>query len=177
MFSHVCVGVSDTARAYDFYAPLFAELGLRLKFREPDGWSGWMPADTDRPLFFFGRLIEQIMLRVTGNWWTYPLFYVAALVVSPWGLSKHPVWTSVELYKVFCAVVAFLIWAVVGWFTLRQSQQRWWLAALCPAGIALLIAAMSAEGSSRIHNIEQIDRGYQDIERRLNAIGARITRI
>ena len=45
------------------------------------------------------------------------------------------------------------------------------------AGIALLIAAMSAEGISRIHNIEQIDRGYQDIERRLNALGARITRI
>ena len=45
------------------------------------------------------------------------------------------------------------------------------------AGIALLIAAMSAEGISRIHNIEQIDRGYQDIEGRLNAIGARITRI
>ncbi|MDR0977228.1 MAG: UDP-N-acetylglucosamine 1-carboxyvinyltransferase [Prevotellaceae bacterium] len=45
------------------------------------------------------------------------------------------------------------------------------------AGIALLIAAMSAEGVSRIHNIEQIDRGYQDIEKRLNAIGARITRI
>ena len=45
------------------------------------------------------------------------------------------------------------------------------------AGIALLIAAMSAEGSSRIHNIEQIDRGYQNIEGRLNAIGARITRI
>lgn len=45
------------------------------------------------------------------------------------------------------------------------------------AGIALLIAAMSAEGTSRIHNIEQIDRGYQNIEQRLNAIGARITRI
>ena len=45
------------------------------------------------------------------------------------------------------------------------------------AGIALLIAAMSADGISRIHNIEQIDRGYQDIERRLNALGARITRI
>ena len=45
------------------------------------------------------------------------------------------------------------------------------------AGIALLIAALSADGISRIHNIEQIDRGYQDIERRLNAIGARITRI
>ena len=45
------------------------------------------------------------------------------------------------------------------------------------AGIALLIAAMSADGISRIHNIEQIDRGYQNIEGRLNAIGARITRI
>jgi len=45
------------------------------------------------------------------------------------------------------------------------------------AGVSLLIAAMSAEGTSTIHNIEQIDRGYQDIEHRLNAIGAKITRI
>jgi UDP-N-acetylglucosamine 1-carboxyvinyltransferase len=45
------------------------------------------------------------------------------------------------------------------------------------AGIALLIAAMSAQGTSRIHNIDQIDRGYQDIDKRLNALGARITRI
>lgn len=45
------------------------------------------------------------------------------------------------------------------------------------AGIALLIAAMSAEGISRINNIEQIDRGYQNIEGRLNALGARITRV
>ena len=45
------------------------------------------------------------------------------------------------------------------------------------AGIALLIAAMSAKGSSRIDNIEQIDRGYQRIEERLNNLGARITRI
>ena len=45
------------------------------------------------------------------------------------------------------------------------------------AGIAMLIAAMSAEGTSRIHNIEQIDRGYQNIELRLNSIGAKITRI
>ncbi|KLW63771.1 undecaprenyl phosphate-alpha-4-amino-4-deoxy-L-arabinose arabinosyl transferase [Enterobacter sp. BIDMC93] len=63
---------------------------------------------------------------------------VAALVVSPWGLAKHPVWTPVELYKVFCAVVAFLVWASVGWFTLKNPQ-RWWLAALCPAGLALLV--------------------------------------
>jgi UDP-N-acetylglucosamine 1-carboxyvinyltransferase len=45
------------------------------------------------------------------------------------------------------------------------------------AGIALLIAAMAAEGTSIIHNIDQIDRGYQDIEQRLNALGANIKRI
>lgn len=45
------------------------------------------------------------------------------------------------------------------------------------AGIALLIAAMSAAGTSRIDNIEQIDRGYEDIEVRLNGLGARIERI
>lgn len=45
------------------------------------------------------------------------------------------------------------------------------------AGVALLIAALSAEGSSTIHNIEQIDRGYQNIDQRLNKIGASITRL
>ncbi|GAB3203255.1 UDP-N-acetylglucosamine 1-carboxyvinyltransferase [Pontibacter aydingkolensis] len=45
------------------------------------------------------------------------------------------------------------------------------------AGVALLIAALSAEGTSIIDNIEQIDRGYQNIDGRLNAIGAQIRRI
>ena len=45
------------------------------------------------------------------------------------------------------------------------------------AGIALLIAAMSAKGTSVISNIEQIDRGYEDIEGRLNALGAKIQRV
>ena len=45
------------------------------------------------------------------------------------------------------------------------------------AGIALLIAALSANGTSRIDNIAQIDRGYEDIESRLNALGAKITRV
>lgn len=45
------------------------------------------------------------------------------------------------------------------------------------AGIALLIAALSAEGNSVIDNIDQIDRGYENIETRLNLIGAKITRI
>lgn len=45
------------------------------------------------------------------------------------------------------------------------------------AGVALLIAAMSAEGTSIIDNIDQIDRGYQFIDQRLNALGAKIERI
>ena len=59
-------------------------------------------------------------------------------------------------------------------FKLRGGNMTW---PDIRAGIALLIAAMSADGISRIHNIEQIDRGYQNIEGRLNALGARITRI
>ncbi len=45
------------------------------------------------------------------------------------------------------------------------------------AGISLLIAALSAKGTSTIHNIEQIDRGYENIDDRLRAIGAKITRV
>jgi len=45
------------------------------------------------------------------------------------------------------------------------------------AGQALLIAALSAEGKSTIQNIEQIDRGYQNIDTRLQALGAQIQRV
>lgn len=45
------------------------------------------------------------------------------------------------------------------------------------AGVSLLIAALTAQGTSTIHNIHQIDRGYEDIDGRLNALGASITRI
>jgi UDP-N-acetylglucosamine 1-carboxyvinyltransferase len=45
------------------------------------------------------------------------------------------------------------------------------------AGVALLIAALSAKGQSIIHNIEQIDRGYEKIDTRLNQLGAQIKRI
>ena len=45
------------------------------------------------------------------------------------------------------------------------------------AGISLLIAALSAKGTSTIHNIEQIDRGYENIDERLRGIGAKITRV
>ena len=45
------------------------------------------------------------------------------------------------------------------------------------AGVSLLLAALAADGESTIHNVEQIDRGYQNIDKRLNAIGAKIQRI
>ena len=45
------------------------------------------------------------------------------------------------------------------------------------AGVSLLIAALSAKGKSVIQNIDQIDRGYQDIEARLQALGADIRRV
>ncbi len=58
-------------------------------------------------------------------------------------------------------------------FTLRATQMT---SPDIRAGVALLIAAMSAEGTSVIQNIEQIDRGYQNIDGRLNALGAKIVR-
>jgi UDP-N-acetylglucosamine 1-carboxyvinyltransferase len=59
-------------------------------------------------------------------------------------------------------------------FTLRASRMS---SPDIRAGIALLIAAMSAEGTSYIQHIDQIDRGYQHIDRRLNGLGAHIERI
>jgi len=45
------------------------------------------------------------------------------------------------------------------------------------AGVALLIAALNADGTSTINNIEQIDRGYENIDVRLNKLGAKIQRV
>ena len=45
------------------------------------------------------------------------------------------------------------------------------------AGMALLIAALVAKGTTEIHNIDQIDRGYENIDKRLNDLGARIQRV
>ena len=66
------------------------------------------------------------------------------------------------------------------WIVLVPSALIAAISSATPArmsGEALLIAAMSAEGVSTIQNIDQIDRGYKDIDGRLNALGARITRI
>ena len=65
---------------------------------------------------------------------------------------------------------------VVGHDHTRQLKRNNMTSPDIRAGIAMLIAAMSAEGTSRIDHIDQIDRGYEDIESRLNALGAHIKR-
>ncbi|MDD7293516.1 MAG: hypothetical protein PUG83_08470, partial [Clostridiaceae bacterium] len=65
---------------------------------------------------------------------------------------------------------------VVGHDHTRQLKRNNMTSPDIRAGIAMLIAAMSAEGTSRIDHIDQIDRGYEDIESRLNALGACIKR-
>ena len=65
---------------------------------------------------------------------------------------------------------------IVGHDSKRQLRARRMTSPDIRAGIALLIAAMGAKGKSRIDNIAQIDRGYEDIEGRLNALGAKIRR-
>ena len=65
---------------------------------------------------------------------------------------------------------------IVGHDRKRQLSARRMTSPDIRAGIALLIAAMGAKGTSRIDNIAQIDRGYEDIEGRLNALGAKIRR-
>ena len=65
---------------------------------------------------------------------------------------------------------------VVGHDHARQLKHNNMTSPDIRAGIAMLIAAMSAEGTSRIDHIDQIDRGYENIEHRLNAIGAKIKR-
>lgn len=65
---------------------------------------------------------------------------------------------------------------VVGHDHTRQLKRNNMTSPDIRAGIAMLIAALSADGISKIDHIDQIDRGYEDIEARLNAIGANITR-
>ena len=67
--------------------------------------------------------------------------------------------------------------AVIGSGRLHSLRATTMVSPDIRAGIAMLIAAMGAKGTSSIHNIEQIDRGYEDIDKRLNAIGAHIMRV
>ncbi len=67
--------------------------------------------------------------------------------------------------------------AVIGSGRLNSLKATTMVSPDIRAGIAMLIAAMSAKGTSQIDNIDQIDRGYEGIDKRLNAIGAKIIRV
>ncbi|MBN6045948.1 lipid IV(A) 4-amino-4-deoxy-L-arabinosyltransferase [Citrobacter sp. ku-bf4] len=79
-------------------------------------------------------------LRING--WINILFgvigIIATLIVSPWGPLKSPVWMHIEVYKVFCSLGIFFLWALFGWYTLTNTEKSWIYAALCPAALALL---------------------------------------
>lgn len=79
-------------------------------------------------------------LRING--WINILFgvigIIATLVASPWGPLKSPVWMHIEVYKVFCSLGIFSLWALFGWYTLTNTEKSWIYAALCPVALALL---------------------------------------
>lgn len=91
--------------------------------------------------------VRQATTRVIKtNGWINALFGIVCVLVvllglSPYGLAKHPLYQTNELFKVFCAVLAFSIWAVFGVLSNRTTAKSWRLAALCPLGLALLVGA------------------------------------
>ncbi|CAY75104.1 4-amino-4-deoxy-L-arabinose transferase [Erwinia pyrifoliae DSM 12163] len=63
------------------------------------------------------------------------------LVLAPWGVVQHPLYAPSELSRVLLAGIAFLWWALIGLVSLADGARYWRLAALCPLGLALVIAA------------------------------------
>lgn len=84
-------------------------------------------------------------LRVNG--WINLIFgalcvLIVLLVLAPFGLSKNPVYDVTENGKIALAVVAFAVWGIVGAVSLYHSTQRWFWAAACPLGLALLVGVV-----------------------------------
>lgn len=70
---------------------------------------------------------------------------VVLLVLAPFGLAKNPVYGANETGKVVLAVIAFAVWGLVGALTLCRTPQRWFWAAVCPLGLALLVGVVIPE--------------------------------
>lgn len=67
---------------------------------------------------------------------------IVLLVLAPFGFAKRPVYEAGENAKVWLAALAFAVWALFGAITLCRSTQRWFWAACCPLGLALLVGAV-----------------------------------
>lgn len=105
------------------------------------------------------------VLRTNG--WINMLFglicaLVVLLVLAPWSVTRHPLYATSELLKVILAASAFVFWALVGAFTLKNPERRWPAAVLCPLGIALLVGAVipqqvedSKQPQAFIHAVRQ----------------------
>ncbi|MBJ3816934.1 lipid IV(A) 4-amino-4-deoxy-L-arabinosyltransferase [Shimwellia pseudoproteus] len=63
---------------------------------------------------------------------------IAALALAPVFYSRPPLWDVPELYKCFLALLAFMVWGLMGWLATRNVARRWPLAVLCPLGVALV---------------------------------------
>ncbi|NIF47607.1 lipid IV(A) 4-amino-4-deoxy-L-arabinosyltransferase [Enterobacter sp. Ap-1006] len=95
------------------------------------------------------------ILRVNG--WINLLFGAACVItvaffLAPWGLARHPVYAANETLKVVLACVAFAVWGLFGLLTLSQTAKRWYWAALCPLGLALLVGVVIP---SKVENSKQ----------------------
>ncbi|WP_017347611.1 lipid IV(A) 4-amino-4-deoxy-L-arabinosyltransferase [Pantoea sp. A4] len=112
-----------------YILPCFAPLALLLAHyaRHLTGtavlrWNGWIN-------LLFGALTAAVVL----------------VVLAPWGVTHRPVYHENEVWRVVLAAAAFLGWALVGYFTLRQPEKHWKLAALCPLVLALVVGSAIPE--------------------------------
>ena len=64
---------------------------------------------------------------------------VVVLWGSPWGLTTFSIWAPTEKFKFLCAIISFLFWSIMGCYAMLKSWSKWWVSALCPAGLILLI--------------------------------------
>lgn len=95
------------------------------------------------------------VLRVNG--WINLLFgticvITLAFFLALWGLARHPVDAANETLKVVLGCLAFAVWGLFGLLTLSQTEKRWYWAALCPLGLALLVGVVIP---SKVENSKQ----------------------
>lgn len=164
--------------------PVFEKLGIKMEYRGDDIY---VPAQTH---YEIQRFIDGSILTVADGPW--PLFTpdLLSVVLVAATQAKGSVLVHQKMFESRLFFVDKLIdmgaqiilcdphrATVIG---INHGHELRGIRMTSPdirAGVALLIAAMSAKGKSVIDNIEQIDRGYQKIDERLNALGAEIKRV